>query len=74
MPQESVLGPFLFLAYVTDIWRNIKFAIRQFADDCTMNRKIMNSNATDNLQKELTRLGEWAGKKEMTINPGKVQQ
>ena len=33
-PQERVLGPLLFLAYVNDIWRNIDSIIRLFADDC----------------------------------------
>ena len=42
VPQGSVLGPLLFLAYVNDIWRNIESTIRLFADDCVIYRKIIN--------------------------------
>ena len=34
VPQGSVLGPLLFLAYVNDIWRNMESTIRLVADDC----------------------------------------
>jgi hypothetical protein len=40
VPQGSVLGPLLFLAYVNDIWRNMTSTIRLFADDCIIYRKI----------------------------------
>jgi len=40
VPQGSVLGPLLFLAYVNDIWRNMESTIRLFADDCVIYRKI----------------------------------
>jgi hypothetical protein len=36
VPQGSVLGPFLFLAYVNDIWMNTESTIRLFADDCVI--------------------------------------
>jgi len=39
VPQGSVLGPLLFLAYVDDIWRNMESTIRLFADDCNLQKK-----------------------------------
>jgi hypothetical protein len=42
VPQEKVLGPLLFLAYVNDISKNIESTIRLFADDCVIYRKIIN--------------------------------
>ena len=50
VPQGSVLGPLLFLAYVNDIWRNIDSEIRLFADDCIIYRKVANMHDVDKLQ------------------------
>jgi hypothetical protein len=71
VPQGSVLGPLLFLAYVNDIWRNMESNIRLFADDCIIYRKITDSNDIEKLQKDLNRLGVWAVENEMKINPDK---
>ena len=60
LPQGSVLGPFLFLAYVNDIRRNMESTIRLFADDCVIYRKIINNEDMEKLQKDLDRRGEWA--------------
>ena len=38
VPQGSVLGTLLFLAYVNDIWRNMESTIRLFADDCNLQK------------------------------------
>jgi len=71
VPQWSVLGPLLFLAYVNGIWRSIESDIRLFADDCIIYRKITDSSDIDKLQTGLNRLGEWAVRNEMKINPDK---
>ena len=57
VPQGSVLGPLLFLAYVHDIWGNIKSKIRLFADDCIIYKKILNIKDVEKLQTDLDRLG-----------------
>jgi len=70
VPQGSVLGPLLFLAYVNDIWRNIESNVQLFADDCIIYRKIMDSSGIDKLQMDLNRLGECVVENEMKINAG----
>jgi hypothetical protein len=72
VPQGSLLGPLLFLAYVSDIWRNMDSTIRLFADDCVIyKKKIINNSDMEKLQKDLDRLVEWAVENAMKINPSK---
>ena len=61
----------MFLAYINDIGRNMESSIRLFADDCVIYRKIMNNEDMEKLQKDVDRLGEWAGENAMKINPSK---
>ena len=60
VPQGSVLGPLLFLAYVNVIWKNMGSTIRLVADDCVIYRKIIINADMEILQKDLDSLGEWA--------------
>jgi hypothetical protein len=68
IPQGSVLGPLLFLAYINDICRNIESKIRIFTDDCIKYRKIVNNYDVEKLQTDLDRLGHWVVENEMKIN------
>jgi len=65
VPNGSVLGPLIFLAYVSGIWRSKECNIRLFADDCKINRKIRDSSDIDKLQTGLNKLGEWAVENEI---------
>ena len=71
VPQGSVLGPLIFVVYVNNIWRNIDWSTRIFADDCIIYRYITNKNDVEKLQKVLDTLGELAVENGMKINPGK---
>ena len=73
VPQGSVLGPLLFLAYVNDIWMNVESDLRLFADDCILYRKIRDSRDIETLQADINKLMEWAQLNEMKINPGKCK-
>ena len=73
VPQGSVLGPLLFLAYVNDIAKNIESNIRLFADDCVIYRKILAKDDMTKLQRVVVRLGEWWVENGMKITPSKSE-
>jgi len=43
--------------------------LRLFSDDCIIYRKILNSKDVEKLQTYMDRLGDWAERNEMKINP-----
>jgi len=57
------LSPLLFLAYVNDIWRNLKTTIKLSADDRVIYRKIMNDGNIQTLHIYLDRTGGVGGRK-----------
>ena len=57
VPQGSVLGPLLFLAYENVIWRNMESTIRLFADDCVIYRKLYIMQTWKNFRKTRTGWG-----------------
>ena len=61
VPQGSVLGPLLFLVYINDLERNIKFNIKFFAGD-TMLFSIVKDPVTsaNDLNHDLDMIYQWA--------------
>ena len=73
VPQGSVLGPILFLAYINDLPDNITSQVRLFADDTVVYAAISRMDDSLALQRDLDTLQTWENKWDMEFNPSKCQ-
>ena len=69
VPQESVLGPLLFLLYVNDITSAVKNSyVKLYADDLSVFRVINNTCDAKLLQNDLDDIYQWANLWQLKIN------
>ena len=73
VPQGSVLGPTLFLAFINDFPENINSTIRLFADDAKLYRPIKTENDKEILQNDINKLCEWSDKWQLNFNVNKCR-
>jgi hypothetical protein len=73
VPQGTVLGPLLFLAYINDLPDATNSTIRLFADDALLYRRINSISDAEKLQEDLIALQEWENKWQMSFNPDKCE-
>ena len=73
VPQGSILGPLLFIAYVNDIPQTLSSPMRLFADDCAIYRKVSSQCDCQSLQENLSRLSEWCQKWQLPLNTKKCK-
>ena len=71
VPQGTVLGPLLFLAYINDLPDQVSSQVRLFADDCLIYRSIASIKDQLDLQADLDALHAWSLTWGMKFNPSK---
>ena len=71
LPQDTVLGPLMFLLYSNDIGNGMSSNIKLFADDCLLFHPIMSLQYVYALQDELDHLVKWSKVWQMSFNPSK---
>ena len=72
VPQGTVLGPLLFLAYINDLPDSLKSSdARLFADDSLLYLTVNGAKENEQLQEDLSALEEWERVWQMSFNPSK---
>ena len=75
VPQGSVLGPLLFLIYINDLPENLVSVSKLFADDTSIFSTVFNINkSSEDLNKDLTTVKNWAFQWRMVFNPDPNKQ
>ena len=70
VPQGSVLGPLLFLLYINEVTEGVSSPCWLFADDIKV---VIDANARDVTERDLSSLSKWAEKWDLPFNPRKCQ-
>ena len=73
VPQSSVLGPFLFLAYINYLPENISSIVRLFADDTAIYLTLTFPSQSSALQNGMETLQKWESDSDMEFNISKCQ-
>jgi hypothetical protein len=68
VPQDSVLGPVLFVCYINDMPDTISSLIYMYADDTKMVSVVNENKDWKALQQDLRRLQEWSEKWQLKLN------
>ena len=72
-PQDTVLGPLMFLIDINDIGLNMKSRIRLFADDTLLYATVSSKDDANTLQQDLDSLVAWTTSWQMSLNRDKCK-
>ena len=68
VPHGTVLGPLLFILYLSDHPEGISSIVHLMADDCISYREINTLNDYQDLQKDINTLCNWESKRQMKFS------
>ena len=71
VPEGSILGPSLFLAFINDIPERLKSNCLLYADDLKLFRAVTDVRDGELLQNDLDQLHSWSQSWQITLNPTK---
>ena len=75
VPQGSILGPLLFLIFINDLPDSLESMVKIFADDTSLFSLVRDQRtSSDNLNRDLGRISEWANQWKMSFNPDPSKQ
>ena len=73
VPQGSVLGPVLFLVYISDIAERLKANTLVYVDDTKVRQRVNKEEDIELMQVELDKLYQWGRNNNMEFNGKKFQ-
>ncbi|CAM5142170.1 unnamed protein product [Natator depressus] len=73
VPQGSVLGPVLFKIFINDLEKGVNSEVAKFADDTKPPKTVKFKADCEELQRDLTKLGDWGTKWQMKFNVDKCK-
>ncbi|CAM5148917.1 unnamed protein product [Eretmochelys imbricata] len=73
VPQGSVLGPILFNLFINDLEKGVNSEVAKFADDTKLLKIVKTKADCEEVQKDLTKLSDWATKWQMKFNVDKCK-
>ena len=73
VPQGSIFGSLLFLAYINDIGIRVSSCTKLFADDCALYHEVCNIKDAESLQHDLTILSKWSHQWQLHFNVTKCK-
>ena len=75
VPQESILGPLLFLAYINDLPNGLLSNSKLFADDTSIFSVVKDHLSSSNkLNEDLSKISQWGYQWKMSFNPDVSKQ
>ena len=73
VPQGSVLGPLLFLIFISDLAEGVEAETLVYVDDSKVTKRVNNEKEVETVQKDLETIYNWQKQNNMEFNSKKFQ-